>query len=122
MDLISRMLIGSLSFWEVLLEKALDQLLFLTGNSSTSRDYHYRNEFGRGKVLGVVDLRGRKYVQGEIPAVQEGVGQANVAEPVGQQAMGALAREIAGALGILRAGNQVAEAGPSFLEEGVLPV
>ncbi|KAF5931790.1 hypothetical protein HYC85_027961 [Camellia sinensis] len=52
----------------------------------------------------------------EIPAVQEGVGQANVAEPVGQQAMGALAREIAGALGILRAGNQAAEAGPSFLK------
>ena len=44
-------------------------------------------------------------LQGEIPAVQEEVGQANVAEPVGQQAMGALAREIAGALGILRAGN-----------------
>ena len=44
-------------------------------------------------------------VQGEISAMQEGVGQANVAEPVGQQAMGALAREIAGALGILRAGN-----------------
>ncbi|KAF5934530.1 hypothetical protein HYC85_030701 [Camellia sinensis] len=55
-------------------------------------------------------------LQGEIPAVQEGVGQANVAEPVGQQAMGALAREIAGALGILRAGNQAAEAGPSFLK------
>ena len=52
----------------------------------------------------------------EVPAVQEGVGQANVAEPVGQQAMGALAREIAGALGILRAGNQAAEAGPSFLK------
>ena len=30
--------------------------------------------------------------------------------------MGALAREIAGALGILRAENQVAEAGPSFLK------
>ncbi|CAL5331388.1 unnamed protein product [Camellia sinensis] len=55
-------------------------------------------------------------LQGEIPAVQEGVGQANVAEPVGQQAMGALAREIAGALGILRAGNQAAETGPSFLK------
>mgnify|MGYP003702658971 FL=1 len=27
-----------------------------------------------------------------IPVQQEGVGQANVAEPVGQQAMGALAR------------------------------
>ncbi|CAL5394237.1 unnamed protein product [Camellia sinensis] len=52
----------------------------------------------------------------EVPAVQEGVGQANVAEPMGQQAMGALAREIAGALGILRAGNQVAEAGPCFLK------
>ena len=52
----------------------------------------------------------------EVPAVQEGVGQANVAEPVGQQAMGALARELAGALGILRAGNQAAEAGPSFLK------
>ena len=55
-------------------------------------------------------------LQGEIPVVQEGVGQANVAEPVGQQAMGALAREIAGAVGILRAGNQAAEAGPSFLK------
>ena len=60
----------------------------------------------------------------EIPAVQEGIGQANVAEPVGQQAMGALAREIAGAfresVGILRAENQaqvvVADAGPSFLK------
>ena len=51
----------------------------------------------------------------DIPAVQEGVGQVNVAEPGGQQAMGALAREIAGALGILRAGNQASEAGPSFL-------
>ena len=39
-----------------------------------------------------------------------------MAEPVGQQAMGALAREIAGALGILKAGNQAAEAGPSFLK------
>ena len=54
-------------------------------------------------------------LQCEIPAVLEGVGQANVAEPVGQQAMGALAREIAGALGILRAGNQAAVTGPSFL-------
>ena len=48
---------------------------------------------------------------GEIPAVQKGVGQANVAEPVGQQAMGALACEIAGAMresiGILRAENPV---------------
>ena len=52
----------------------------------------------------------------EVPAVQEGVGQANVAEPAGQQAMRALAREITGALGILKAGNQVAEAGPSFLK------
>ena len=60
----------------------------------------------------------------EVPAQQEGVGQANVAEPVGQQAMGALAREMAGALresmDILRAENQVqahvAEAGPSFLK------
>ena len=46
----------------------------------------------------------------QIPAVQEGVGQANVAELVGQQAMGALAQEIAGAfresVGILRAENQ----------------
>ena len=48
--------------------------------------------------------------------MQEGVGQANVAEPAGQQAMGALAQEIAGALGILRAENQVAEAEPSFLK------
>ena len=60
----------------------------------------------------------------EIPAVQEGIGQANVDEPVGQQAMGALAREIAGAfresVGILRAENQArdvaADAGPSFLK------
>ena len=60
----------------------------------------------------------------ESPAVQEGIGQANVAEPVGQQAMGALAREIAGAfresVGILRAENQaqvvVTDAGPSFLK------
>ena len=51
----------------------------------------------------------------EVPAVQEGVGQANVAEPTGQQAMSALAREIEGALGILIAGNQATEAGPSFL-------
>ena len=60
----------------------------------------------------------------EIPAVQEGIGQANEAEPVGQQAMGALAREIAGAfrepVGILRAEKQarvvIADAGPSFLK------
>ena len=52
----------------------------------------------------------------DIPAVQEGVSQANVAEPAGQQAMSALAREIAGALGILRAGSQAAEVGPSFLK------
>ena len=60
----------------------------------------------------------------ELPEPQEGVGQANVAEPIGQQAMGALAREIAGAfresVGILRAENQaqvvVADAGPSFLK------
>ena len=56
----------------------------------------------------------------DIPAQQEGVGEANVAEPASQQAMSALAREIAGALGILRAGNQeqthAAEAGPSFLK------
>ena len=52
----------------------------------------------------------------EVPAVLEGVGQANVAEPVGELAMGALARVIAGALGILRAGIQAAEAGPSFLK------
>ena len=62
----------------------------------------------------------------DIPAQQEGVGQANVAEPAGQEAMGALARGIADALresmGILRAENpvqapvqaQVVEAGPSF--------
>ena len=54
----------------------------------------------------------------EVPAVQEGVGQGNVAEPAGQQAMGALTREIAGALGILKAENQVAEAGPP--EKGIL--
>mgnify|MGYP003702435587 CR=1 FL=1 len=60
----------------------------------------------------------------EIPSQQVGVSQVNVAEPVGQQAMGALAREIAGALresmGILRAENQVqaqvVDAGPSFLK------
>ena len=34
----------------------------------------------------------------EIPAQQKGVRQANMAEPVGQQAIGALAREMAGAL------------------------
>ena len=55
---------------------------------------------------------------------QKSVVQANVAEPVGQQAIGALARELVGALresmGILRAENQVqahmAEAGPPFLK------
>ena len=56
----------------------------------------------------------------DIPTQQEGVGQAYVAEPAGQEAMGALARGIANALresmGILRAENQVAVAGPSFLK------
>lgn len=62
-------------------------------------------------------------ISDEISAQDEGVGQANMAEPVGQQAMGALAREMAGALresmDILRAENQVqahtAEAGLSIL-------
>ena len=81
---------------------------------------------GRGRGRGRRGRPGRQEVPvpEEIPAVQEGVGQANVAEPVGQQAMGALAREIAGAfresVGILRAENQarvvVADAGPSFLK------
>ena len=60
----------------------------------------------------------------DIPAQQERVGQANVAEPAGQEAMGALARGIADALresvGIFRAENpvqaQVVEAGPFFLK------
>ena len=75
---------------------------------------------GRGR--GRRGRRGRQEMPlpDDIPAQQEGVGQANVAEPTGQQAMGALAREIAGALGILRARNQepahAAEAGPSFLK------
>ena len=47
----------------------------------------------------------------DIPAQQEVVGQANVAEPAGQEAMGALARGIADALresvGIFRAENPV---------------
>ena len=47
----------------------------------------------------------------DIPAQQEGVGQANVAEPAGQEAMGALARGIADGLresvGILRVENPV---------------
>ena len=59
-------------------------------------------------------------VPDDISAQQEGVGQAHVAEPAGQQAMSALAREIVGALGILRVGNQeqahAAEVGPSFLK------
>lgn len=63
-------------------------------------------------------------ISDEIPAQQEGVDQANMAEPVGQQAMGALTREMAGALrdsmGILKAENQaqaqVVDAGPSFLK------
>ena len=60
----------------------------------------------------------------EIPVQQEGIGQAIVAELVGQHVMGALAREMAGALresvGILKTENQaqahVVEAGPSFLK------
>ena len=64
----------------------------------------------------------------DIPTQQEGVGQAIVAEPVGQEAMGTLARGIADALresmGILRAENPVqaqvqapvVDAGPSFLK------
>ncbi|KAF5932845.1 hypothetical protein HYC85_029016 [Camellia sinensis] len=62
-------------------------------------------------------------ISDEIPA-QEGVGQANVAEPVDQQAMGALAREMARALresmDILKTENQVqaqvTETGSSFLK------
>ena len=81
---------------------------------------------GRGRGRGRRGRPGRQEVPvpEEIPAVHEGIGQANVAEPVGQQAMGALAREIAGAfresVGILRAENQVqahvAETGSSFLK------
>ena len=60
----------------------------------------------------------------EISAQEERVGQANVAELVGQQAMGALACKMGGALwesmDILRVENQVqaqdAEAGQSFLK------
>ena len=71
---------------------------------------------GRGR--GRRGRRGRQEMPlpDDIPAQQEGVGQANVVELAGQQAMSALAREIAGALGILRAGNQAAEAGPFFLK------
>ncbi|KAF5939287.1 hypothetical protein HYC85_023546 [Camellia sinensis] len=82
-------------------------------------DFYARADFlrssGRGK-------RGRQEMPlpDNILAQQEGVGQANVAEPAGQQAMSALGREITGALGILRAGNQdqahVAKAGPFFLK------
>ena len=67
---------------------------------------------GRGRGRGRRGRPGRQKVPvpEEIPVVQEGIGQANVAEPVGQQAMGAVAREIAGAfreaVGILRAENQ----------------
>ena len=75
-----------------------------------------------GRGCGRRGRRGRQEMPlpNDIPAQQEGVGQANVAELAGQQAMSALAGEIAGALGILRAGKQeqahTAEAGPSFLK------
>ncbi|KAF5937680.1 hypothetical protein HYC85_025186 [Camellia sinensis] len=51
------------------------------------------NTLGRGRGRGRRGRPGRQEVPvpEEIPAVQEGIGQANVAEPVGQQAMGALA-------------------------------
>ena len=60
----------------------------------------------------------------DISTQEEGVGQSNVVNPVGQQAMGVLAREMAGALrecmDILKAENQVqvqvTEVGPSFLK------
>lgn len=60
----------------------------------------------------------------DIPVQEEGVGQANIAEPASQQAMDALARQMAGALresmDILRAKNQVqahtVEAGSFFLK------
>ncbi|KAF5933080.1 hypothetical protein HYC85_029251 [Camellia sinensis] len=106
-----------LGFLGVLLEKHLINAASNRNSSNASGLSLSGNEIRRGRGA----RRGRPARQeaplpGEIPAVQEGVGQANVAEPVGQQAMGALAREIAGALGILRAGNQVAETGPSFLK------
>ncbi|KAF5933939.1 hypothetical protein HYC85_030110 [Camellia sinensis] len=106
-----------LEFLEVLLEKHLINAVSNRNSSNASGLSLSGNEIRRGRGA----RRGRPARQevplpGEIPAVQEGVGQANVVEPVGQQAMGALAREIAGALGILRAGNQAAETGPSFLK------
>ena len=62
---------------------------------------------GRGR--GRRGRRGRQEMPlpDDIPAQQEGVGQSNVAEPAGQQAISALAREIAGALGMLRDEYQV---------------
>lgn len=42
-------------------------------------------------------------ISDEIPVQEQETGQANVAKPAGQQAMGALAREIARALNTLRA-------------------
>ncbi|KAF5932581.1 hypothetical protein HYC85_028752 [Camellia sinensis] len=106
-----------LGFLGVLLEKHLINAVSNRNSSNASGLSLSGNEIRRGRGA----RRGRPArqgvpLQGEIPAVQEGVGQANVAEPVGQQAMSALAREIAGALGILRAGNQAAEVGPSFLK------
>ena len=82
---------------------------------------------GRGRGRGRRGRQARQEVPipEEIPAVQEGVGQANVAEPVGQPFLGALAQEIAGAfqasVDILRAANPAqavvaADTGPSFLK------
>ena len=83
---------------------------------------------GRGR--GRRGRRGRQEMPlpDDIPAQQEGVGQANVAEPAGQEATGALGRVIAETLresvGIFRAKNpvqtpvqaQAVEAGHSFLK------
>ncbi|KAF5933551.1 hypothetical protein HYC85_029722 [Camellia sinensis] len=100
----------------VLLEKHLINAVSNRNSSNALGLSLSGNEIRRGR--GRRGRRGRQEVPvpDDVPALQEGVGQANVAEPAGQQAMGTLAQEIARALGILRAENQVAEAGPSFLK------
>ncbi|KAF5947317.1 hypothetical protein HYC85_013274 [Camellia sinensis] len=85
-------------------ENLLDSTVALESMTTGTVKAKFRTKPEKGcqdeeEVADVADVVGRRCLyQDDIPAQQEGVGQANVAEPVGQEAMGALARGIADAL------------------------
>ncbi|CAL5422004.1 unnamed protein product [Camellia sinensis] len=86
---VSRMLIGPLGFLRVLLEKYLINVVSNRNSSNATELSLSGNEIRKISGRGRGGRRGRPRRQqmpipNEIPAQQEGVGQANVAEPVGQ--------------------------------------